>query len=208
MSTAHLRPALLAALLLSPSAFAEAGFLTTRGRLLPEARLEVWGGQGNVGLGLVKPDADDARAAWGVELSWALQNRYAEARVGRQWQFSKTRFATGSVTVGGTAIVVPVGAPDLGLGPHVTLNLGLGGRAFTVDLSLMTGAELFTSAASPRLPQRLQLGVNGRIGAFTLAAMARTGIDLEPGKNFIFRGELIFSLGWLGWAGGASTAER
>lgn len=196
MRSAGVNAALGLALLWASSAWAEAGFLTTRGRLLPQTRLEVWGGQGNVGLGVVTPD-DDAQAAWGFELGWALQNRYAEARVGRQWQFSKTRFATGSLTLGGSAIVVPVGAPDLGLGPHLTLNLGLGGAAFTVDLSLMTGAELFASAVGPRLPQRLQVGLNGRIGAFTLSAMARAGIDLEPSRNFIFRGELIFSLGAL-----------
>jgi hypothetical protein len=188
---------LVVVLLTAGTAHAEAAWLTSRGRLLPETRLEAWGGPRSAGVGFVRPD-DGARAGWGVETSYAFPDRTLELRGTRLWQFSKTRFATGSATVGLSSFIVPVGDFDLGIGPHAGLNLALGGGVFTVDLGLQTGLEVFVRQEAPRFPQRALIGFNFQLGQVAVALMARAGMDLIPGQYFVGRGEFIVSLGWLG----------
>ena len=115
----------------------------------------------------------------------------------RVWQFSKSRFATGSVTLGGSLYLVPEGA-DAGLGPHAGLQLALGGEVFTVDLGLQTGAELFARELVTRLPQRLQVSVNLRVGLWAVGLHLRGGFDVMPGHSFVGRGEAVLSVGWFG----------
>lgn len=191
------RAVLLAALTLATAAHAEAAWLTARGRLQPETRLEAWGGPRTVGVGLVRPDEAGASAGWGVETSYAFPDRTLELRGTRVWQFSKTRFATGSATVGASGFMVTAGGLDLGLGPHAGLTLSLGGRTFSVDLGLQTGFEVFVNQDAPRLPQRALIGFNFLFGRVALSLMARAGADVLPGHFFVGRGELVVSLGWL-----------
>ncbi|MEW5741009.1 MAG: hypothetical protein AB1938_18960 [Myxococcota bacterium] len=187
-----------AALLLgSGGARAEAAWLTARGRLLPQTRLEAWGGVRSVGVGLVRPDHSGARAGWAVETLYAFPDRTLELRGSRQWQFSKTRTATGSATLGVSSFIVPVNAFDLGIGPHAGLNLGIGGGVFTVDFGLQTGVEVFLRQDAPRFPQRALIGFNFQVGQVSVSAMARAGFDLIPGHYFVGRGEFMLSVGWL-----------
>lgn len=205
-SRARRRPLGAAAALLvalaSSAAHAEGAWLTARGRLLPEVRVEAWGGPRTAGVGLVLPD-EDARAGWGLETSFAFLDRTLELRGTRAWQLSKTRFATASATVGLSGFLVAVGGLDLGLGPHAGLTLSLGGRAFTVDLGLQTGFEAFVNQEVPRLPQRALIGLTLRLGQVSVAVMARAGADLLPGRYFVGRGEFIVSVGWLRPSGAA-----
>jgi hypothetical protein len=189
--------AALAAVLGATPALADASWLTARGRLLDAARAEVWGGPRTIGLGVVVPDGPDARAGLAAELAWSFIDRTAELRGSRQWQFTQTGFATGSATLGVSGIVVPEGSFDLGIGPHAGLTLSLGGDTFTVDLGLQTGFELFVKQEGPRLPQRALVGLNLRLAHFTMAVMARIGVDLQPGRSMAGRGEFVVSVGWL-----------
>jgi hypothetical protein len=185
---------------LSSTCWAEASWLTARGRLLEETRLEVWGGPRTVGLGLVSPDGPGARAGLGAEVAYVIPDRVAELRGSRVWQFTAPRFGTASASLGITGIVVPEGNFDLGVGPHAGLVLALGGEHFTVDLGLQTGLELFVRQQGPRLPQRALLGLNFHLGQLSVSVMARIGADLLPGHPFVGRGEFIVALGWLGLA--------
>ncbi len=190
--------ALLAVLLAPAMANAEAGWLTSRGRLLPQTRLEAWGGPRSVGVGVLRPDAPGATAGLGVEVAWILPDRVATLRVGRAWQLTRVGLASVSTTLGAAGWVVPEAALDLGLGPHAGLALSLGGDVFSVDLGLQTGVELFVRQVGPRLPQRAQLGLTLRLGDWAVSTMARLGADLLPGRGFVGRGELVVSLSWLG----------
>ena len=183
--------------LFAASAFAEGGWLTARGRLQPEARVEAWGGTNSLGVGLVLPDAKNRSAALGAEVLYAFRDRVVELRGGRVWQFTANRFATASVTAGAVAFVVPA-AFDFGLGPHGTLALALGGERFTVDLALETGAEFFVHGLVSRFPQRGLVGLNLRLGSWAISAQGKLGVDLVPSANFIGRGEVIVSLSWFG----------
>lgn len=191
------RAPLLAVLTLAGVAHAEGAWLTARGRLQPETRVEVWGGPRTLGLGFVRPDEANAAAGWGAEASYAFLDRTLELRGTRVWQFSKTRFATGSATVGASGFMVTAGGLDLGLGPHAGLTLSLGGRTFSVDLGLQTGVELFVNEAAPRLPQRALIGLNFLFGRVALSLMARAGADVIPGHFFVGRGDFVLALGWL-----------
>lgn len=191
------RAALLAVVTSAGAAQAEGAWLTARGRLQPETRVEAWGGPRTVGLGLVRPDDAEARGGWGVETSFAFLDRTLELRGTRVWQLSKTRFATGSATVGASGFMVTAGGLDLGLGPHAGLTLSLGGRTFSVDLGLQTGFEFFVNQDAPRLPQRALIGFNFLFGRVTVSLMARAGADIIPGHFFVGRGEFVVSLGWL-----------
>jgi hypothetical protein len=187
-------------LLLLPSVGrAEAGWLTSRGRLLPETRLEAFVGTRSFGFGFVRPDSANPRAGLSFEGVVGYSDRDAELRGARTWQFPPTQGATASVSVGGAAFIVPDRAVDGGLGPHATLALSLGGKTFTVDLSLQSGAELFfRQPGLARFPQRAGLGLHLRLSEFTVALMARAGADLIPGRAFVGRGEVVLSVGWLG----------
>ena len=187
------------AMLLASSAHAESGWLTARGRLQPEVRVEAWGGTDSVGAGFVRPDERGALAGLSAELGYAFRNRTVELRGARVWQFSPSRFGTGSATLGAAMHLVPEGVFDVGLGPHAGLNLALGGDVFTVDLGLQTGVELFLANALPRFPQRLQLSLNLRVRSFAVGLHARVGADIIPSRGFVGRGELAISVSWFGF---------
>ncbi|MBL8919187.1 MAG: hypothetical protein JNJ54_10030 [Myxococcaceae bacterium] len=180
---------------------AEAGWLTARGRLLPETRIEAFAGTRSFGVGVVRTDDANARAGVSFEAVVGFLDRDLEVRGARVWQLGSAGFATASIAVGGAAFLVPDRTgPDGGLGPHGALSLSLGGRLFSVDLSLQTGAELFLRApALLRLPQRAALGLHVRVGEFTIALMARTGADVIPGRSFVGRGEVMIGVSWLGF---------
>jgi hypothetical protein len=183
---------------LSGPAVAESGWLSARGRLLPETRVEAFVGTRSFGVGVLRTDDGNPRAGLALEGVVTFVDRLAELRGARVWQLSQTRFGTASASLGGAAFIVPQ-AFDLGLGPQAALNLSLGGQVFSVDLSLQTGVEFFIrQQGAPRLPQRGLLGLNLRVSEFLLSAMARVGVDLVPGRNFVGRGEVMLSVGWLG----------
>ena len=186
----------LALLISSSAASAESGWLTARGRLQPEVRIEAWGGTDSVGAGFVRPDDKGTLAGLSAELGYAFRNRTVELRGDRVWQFTPSRFGTASATVGAAVHLVPEGVFDVGLGPHAGLNLALGGDVFTVDLGVQTGVELFLANALPRFPERLQLGVNLRLKLFAVGLHARAGVDIVPNRGFVGRGELAISLSW------------
>lgn len=196
------RWAVVASVVASCVASAEGQWLTARGRLVPQTRLEVWGGARTVGVGAARSN-EEATAAWSAELAYAFTDRVVELRAARLWQFTRSRFATASANAGTSVFVVPVGF-NLGLGPNVGLTLSLGGEAVSVDLGLQSGVDLFIFEAAPRLPQRALIGVTVRVRDFTISAMARAGADLVPGHAFVFRGDFMVSLGWLGLRGPAS----
>ena len=229
--------ALFVVALISGTAFAEAGWLGARGRLLPELRVEGWGGTDSAGGGFVLPDSvgrpldrlgassdrpdgeralrpdgphpdlsepvpslsrdGRTRAATTAELAYHWRNRTLELRGARLWQLTPTRLGTVSATVGGAAHIVPEGRFDAGLGPHAGLTLSLGGSVCTVDLSLLTGAELFLAPVLVRFPQRAQLSLNFVIGSVLLGLHARMGADFVTGLPWVGRGELALSFGWL-----------
>lgn len=190
--------ALFVVALISSTAFAEAGWLGARGRLLPELRVEGWGGTDSAGGGFVLPDEDGrTKAATTAELAYHWRNRTLELRGARLWQLTPTRLGTVSATLGGAAHLVPEGRFDAGLGPHAGLTLSLGGSVCTVDLSLLTGAELFLAPVLVRFPQRAQLSLNFVIGRVLLGLHARMGADFVTGLPFVGRGELALSFGWL-----------
>ena len=178
---------------------AEAGWLTSRGRLLPETVVEAFVGTRSFGAGFVRTDTSNPRAALSFEGVVGFTDRDAEVRGARVWQLGEARFATASVALGGAAFIVPDRAFDLGIGPQAQLALTLGGRVFSVDLALQTGLEVFLrQQGAPRLPQRAVLGLHLRVSEFTVAVMARAGADIFPGRNFVGRGEVMVSVGWLG----------
>jgi hypothetical protein len=218
--------------LISATAFAEAGWLSARGRLLREVRVEAWAGTNSAGAGFVRPDAERATpsgpttppglsepvikapggngdgptAALTAELAYAWRHRTLELRGARLWQLTPTRTGTLSAFVGGAAHVVPEGRFDLGVGPHAGLTLSLGGSVCTVDLGLQTGAELFFAPVLARFPQRAQLSLNFVLGPLALGLHARLGVDLVTAQPFVGRGELALSLGWLFASSPASSA--
>lgn len=189
-------------LLASASAFAEAGWLSSRGRLVPETRIEAFVGSRSFGAGFVRTDTGNPRAGLSFEGVVSFADRAAELRGARVFQLTETRLATASLALGGAAFVVPDRRVDLGLGPQASLSLSIGGERFSVDLSLQTGVEVFLrQETGPRFPQRGVLGFTLRLWEFTVAAFARVGADLVPGRNFIGRGEVMVSVGWLGLDG-------
>ncbi len=184
---------------LSGPAVAESGWLSARGRLLPETRVEAFVGTRSFGVGVLRTDDGNPRAGLALEGVVTFVDRVAELRGARVWQLSQTRFGTASASLGASAFIVPQAALDLGLGPHAALNLSLGGQVFSVDLGLQTGVEFFLrQQGAPRLPQRALVGLNLRVSEFLVSAMARVGVDLVPGRNFVGRGEVMLSVGWLG----------
>jgi hypothetical protein len=187
--------------LLASSAWAESGWLSSRGRLASPTRLEAFVGTRSFGAGLVRADAAGARAGVSFEGVVSFADRVAELRGARVFQLTETRLATAVLALGGAAFVVPDRAFDLGLGPHASVALSLGSDRFSVDLALQTGVEVFLRQEAPRLPQRALVGVSLTLGDFSLSAFARLGADLVPGLNFVGRGEVMVSVGWLGLDG-------
>lgn len=185
--------------LLASSAWAEASWLTARGQLANETRIEAFLGTRSFGAGFVRADSANPRAGISFEGIVGLSDRTAELRGARLWQLTERRFATASLSVGGAAFIVPDRSVDAGFGPNAQLALSLGGRVFSVDLTLQTGVELFVrQRGSPRFPQRAGLGLNLRVGEFSVSAMARIGADLFVDRFFVGRGEVMISVGWLG----------
>ncbi len=191
-----MRLAVMVVVLFAGASRAEGQWLTSRGRLQPETRLEVWGGARSFGVGLVRPN-EEARAAWSAEAVYAFADRVIELRGARVWQFTKTRFATASVNAGTSLYLVPERF-NVGLGPTAGLTLSLGGQNVSVELGLQTGIDVFAVQTQPRLPQRALIGVTVRARDFTISAMARAGADIVPGHSFVGRGDFMLSLGWLG----------
>ncbi|MBL8951214.1 MAG: hypothetical protein JNK82_10585 [Myxococcaceae bacterium] len=184
-----------AMVLLSAPASAETGWLSARGRVSAEPRAELFGGSQSVGGGIAVPVSAGGPGAFGFELAFDFVNRFAEARLTRAWQLTALRFATLSATGALNGFYVPQGAAALGAGAHAGLNLALGGGTFTVDVSADVGAEGFTTGPS-RLPLRLGLGLNARIGHVLLSAQGRAGADVVPGRFFAVRAEAVLAAGW------------
>lgn len=179
-------------------ALAESSWLTARGRLLPETRVEAFVGTSSFGAGVLRTDDSNSGAGVAVETVVGFADRDLELRGARVWQFASRGIASASVALGGAVFLVPDRrALELGAGPHGQLSLTLGGSVFAVDLSLQTGAELFLRGGL-RLPQRAGLGLHLRVSEFTVAAMARMGADVVPSRSFVGRGEVMLSVGWLG----------
>ncbi len=179
-------------------AHAEAGWLTSHGRVADTTRLEVFGGTRSFGLGAVISDAGNRRAATSIEAVYAYFDRAAELRGGRVWQLTGNGTATLSASLSGSLHVVPYDAFDFGLGPHGALTLALGGDVFSFDVGLQTGAELFIRGPIGRFPERILIGVSVRLGNFSLSLQGRAGVDVIVGHGFIGRAEAVLSLGWFG----------
>jgi hypothetical protein len=185
-------------LICATAAGAETGWLTAKGRVHEETLFQVWGGTRSIGAGMLRPDTFGSKAGVAGEVAYAFFDRAVELRGTRVWQFSENRFATGSFSLGGTAHVV-TGRFNVGLGPQAGLHLSLGGKVFSVDLGLLTGAEFFFNSFLARLPQRGAVGINVRVGHLAIGANARIGADIVPGQGFVGRGELVLTVGWFGF---------
>lgn len=186
--------ALLLLLSVSGVAHAEGGWNLSRTRFGDSWRGDLWAGSRTVGTGLTVADAG---GAFGAELSWAFLDRALEVRGGRQWTLLKWGVTTTAVSLGGSVFFV--GLTDGGAGPNAGLHLSLGGDTFSVDLGLVTSAEVFFSTFSPRLPQRLHLGLTLSVGGFAFNLAVRAGADLLPGPTslgFVGRAEGVFSISW------------
>lgn len=191
------RAALSLVVLVASHAFAEGAWLTAKGRVTEGLQVGLWGGPRTLGAGLVIPN-DAHRAAAGVEGLYNVVDRTGELRGTGQWQLNQAGLATGSVTLGLSAIVVPDVDFDLGFGPHAGLNLSLGSRVFTVDFGLQTGVDLFIRQHNTtRFPQRALIGFTVHVSRFTLSVMARVGVDFQVNLPFVGRGEFVVALGWL-----------
>ncbi|MFO0595705.1 MAG: hypothetical protein U0228_10380 [Myxococcaceae bacterium] len=192
----HARALALLIGLLPSLALADAAFITSRGRVATALQFDAFAGTDTLGLGVVSPDTP--RAAFGVELAYRFNDQSLEARAARAWQLTTLGFATASVTLGGTVHLVP-DVTDAGLGPHAGLHLSLGGQVFTVDLSLLGGAEVFAHGPLLRFPLRAAAGLRLCVpvagGALAFGAQARMGADVLL-NGFVGRGELVGTLSW------------
>lgn len=195
LSTAVERGLLLFLVLFSAVVHAEAGWLSARGRIEQNLRIEAWGGTRSFGAGVLRPDTDNTSAALTGELAYAYFDRALELRGARVWQLTKHDFTNITVSAGGSAHLVPENI-DGGLGPHAALTFSFGGPFFSVNLGLQTGAELFFRALYWRLPERISLGIQLRTGDWALSLVGRTGVDIIP-TGFVLRGEAMLSLSWL-----------
>lgn len=182
----------------STAAFAEAPWVSARGRLAPRPRLEVFAGPGSAGAGVVLLDRDSTSRGYSVEGGFRYFDRVLDLRGTRVWQVTPKRVATVSVLLGGSATFVPEGGFDVGICPHAGAVLALGGERFTVDLFVQTGAELFVRAPSIRFPQRVGLGLNLRVGDFGFSLMGRAGADVSTRGSFAGRAEAVLAVSWLG----------
>ncbi|MGV3625410.1 MAG: hypothetical protein ACO1OB_31660 [Archangium sp.] len=189
------RGLLVVSILLSTSVFAETGWLSARGTIEPNLRIEAWGGTRSFGAGILRPDTDNKFASLTGELTYAFFDRALELRGARVWQLTRHDFTNLTFSAGGSAHLVPE-TIDGGLGPHAALTISFGRPIFRVHLGLQTGAELFFRSLSWRLPERISLGFEFRTGDWSLTLAGRTGADIIP-TGFILRGEATLSLSWL-----------
>lgn len=194
------RAAALLVTLAGTGALADAGWLTSRGLVQPQPRLEAWGGPHSFGAGLLLLDDGRDDRGVGLEVAWVVPDRVAALRIGRTWQLTRVGVAAVSATVGGTGWFVPSPLLDLGVGPQASLGLTLGGEVISVEFGLQSGVEVFVRQEVPRLPQRAQLGLSMRLGDWAVSLLARIGADVLPGRGFVGRGEAVLSLGWFGLA--------
>lgn len=180
-------------MLLSTTAFAEAGWLSARGRIDEGVRFEAWGGTRSFGVGVLRPDSGNRFAALTGELAYGFWDRALELRGARVWQLTSGK-ADVSLSTGGSAYLMPENV-DGGLGPHVALTFGFGGPIFTFDLSLQTGVEFFFRSLTWRLPERVGVGFQWRIANWNIGLAGRAGVDVLP-AGWVLRGEAVLSLAW------------
>ncbi len=186
----------LAAILSASLAHADPGWLSAQGRIAEKSEVAAFVGPRSFGVGLLRADKDDPTRGLAFEASWLLQDRVLEATGTRRWRLGAPGKATFSGTAALTGFVVPSSELDLGLGPSVGLNVGLGGRAVSFEIGALSGVDLFARGSS-RFTERLQLGVRVEVGRFSLRLCGRAGVDLIPGRNFILRADAILSVGLL-----------
>lgn len=198
----------LATMFVALPAFAEASWFVARGRLVEETGVEAFVGTRSFGVGVTRTDTANPRAALSFEGVFGVSDRIGELLVSRVWQITPAKFATATVSLGGSAIVVPDRLVDAGLGPHGQLSLSLGTRVFSVELGLQSGIELFLRQPTPRFAQRALLGVMLRLSDFSIGAMARVGADLFIGHAFVGRGEVMVTVGWWGFDAAVGRPQR
>ena len=183
-----MKRALLILVLCLPFAVrAEAMWLTSHARLLPaeELGVEAFVGTRSVGAGVTQ-------GGFGGELAYFFLDRFVELRGARVFPV-RSGFATVTVTTGVSAYVVP-DAFDVGLGPVLGLNLGLGGERFQFELGLQTGIDAFFRGWA-RFPERGVIGFTVKVERFTLGLQARLGVDLElGGRQAPWEGEAVLSV--------------
>ena len=184
-----------AMLCVAGSAWADPMWAGAHGRVTEGQRIEVFAGPGSAGASFTT--AAEPRAAWAAEFSWGFAGRTGELRGAHLWQLNQTGFATVSAQLGVEVLLVPVGGLDLGAGPQLGLTLSLGGRRFNVDVGAQLAVEAFVISGGPRVPLRAVLGLNGLISHVSVAVMARAGVDVEAGRPFVGRAEVVVALGWV-----------
>ncbi len=181
-------------MLISTTAFAEAGWLSARGIIEPGMRFEAFGGTRSFGVGVLRPDSGNKFAAVTGELAYGFYDRSLELRGARVWQLTSGT-ANVSLSTGGSAYLLPENT-DGGLGPHLALTFAFGGPLFTFDIGLQSGVELFFRSLTWRLPERLAIGFQWRIQNFVIGLAGRAGVDVLAG-GWVLRGEAVLSLSWL-----------
>ena len=179
--------------LLAAGANAEAGWLTANGRAAQSPRLMAFAGLRSAGLGYAYP-ATSASGDLSFEGSWSYADRFAQLSATRRWQLTRPGLASLCGVAGLAGYVVPEGGLDLGLGPHVGLFLALGGKTVSLHLGALSGADLFARGFG-RFTERIQLAVTSQLGRLTLVLVARTGVDLIPGHNFVVTADVIVGAG-------------
>ncbi len=191
-----LRIAIGLTVLVSGLAAAEAPLVTSRS-LQPAGRVfSVWGSSRGVGIGAVLPWGDDPSRHLGVEAQWNSFERSGEIRAAWTFGLKTEGLLTMTAFAGPTLTLVPVGAFDFGLSPQAGFFAGLGGEHWRVDLGLETGMDVFLLTGVPRFPERAVLALQTVFEKFTVGALFRAGVDLEPGRYTVGRVELALSIGF------------
>lgn len=185
---------LLLAVGVSGVVHAEGSWLASGGRLAQGTVVFAAGGPRQLVVG-AQHAAREARAAWSGELAYAHADRFFELRGGRSWSLLAASVFSVTAFVGASALLVPFGPPDVALGPHGGVTVGLGADWLHVQLGLLSGAELFASRLL-RFPQRLELALWGRWRALMLGLQARVGADLAVGHAFVLRLDALAVIGW------------
>lgn len=186
----------LVVLTAAPLAWAEAPVLSSHSVLPEGALVSVWGTSRGFGVGGAIPLAASSRRHFVVEGQWNIPDRAGEIRAAWTWGLATEGVFTSMLSLGPTVAIVPYGAFDVGMGPHVSLFLGLGGTLFRVELGIETGVEVFARTGGPRFPQRTVLGFHSVFERFTGAVMLRAGTDIELTRPFVGRIELVFAFGF------------
>lgn len=169
------------------AAHAEAAWTGTRAAVTDAPVVGVFAGVQSVGASVALSDVS-------LEAAWLHEDRTLELRGARGWR-SGRGIASFHLTAGATGILVPQDQLDLGLGGHVTATLGLGGRAFAVQLGGSSGVELF-ARGSARFVERVHLGAEARWGRLGLGVTGRAGVDFAPGRNFVVRADAVGFVTW------------